>query len=93
MYKLLKSTTSLTMCLALALPTGGFAQTTESCVAEGEQTVFPCVLPDGSVVADADQMMTLRADGDLAQALGLEANVVEGMVLDGLERIASAGVL
>ena len=73
MYKLLKSTTSLTMCLALALPTGGFAQTTESCVAEGEQTVFPCVLPDGSVVADADQMMTLRADGDLAQALGLEA--------------------
>jgi outer membrane protein OmpA-like peptidoglycan-associated protein len=73
MYKLLKSTTSLTMCLALALPTGGFAQTTESCVAEGEQAVFPCVLPDGSVVADADQMMTLRADGDLAQALGLEA--------------------
>ncbi len=73
MYKLLKSTTSLTMCLALALPAGGFAQTTESCVSEGEQTVFPCVLPDGSVVADQDQMMTLRADGGLAEALGLEA--------------------
>ena len=32
-------------------------------------------------------------DARRLQALGLEANVVEGMVLDGLERIASAGVL
>jgi len=31
-------------------------------------------------------------DARRLQALGLEANVIEGMVLDGLERIASAGV-
>ena len=57
MFRLLKSTTSLTMCVALALPTGGFAQSTSAaCAAEGSEAVFPCVLPDGTEVLDAQQL-------------------------------------
>jgi outer membrane protein OmpA-like peptidoglycan-associated protein len=57
MFRVLKSTTSLTMCLALALPSGGFAQSaTVSCAPEGGEAVFPCVLADGTEVQNAEQL-------------------------------------
>lgn len=75
MYRVLKSTTSLTMCVALALPVGAFAQpvsdpqaSTEFCIEEGTQPDFPCSLPDGTEVLDAEQLNTLREDGTLTEA-------------------------
>ncbi|MEM5519364.1 OmpA family protein [Sulfitobacter sp. AS59] len=57
MFRVLKSTTSLTMCLALALPSGGFAQSaTVGCAPEGGEAVFPCVLADGTEVQNAEQL-------------------------------------
>jgi outer membrane protein OmpA-like peptidoglycan-associated protein len=57
MFRVLKSTTSLTMCLALALPSGGFAQSaTVGCAPEGSEAVFPCVLADGTEVQNAEQL-------------------------------------
>jgi outer membrane protein OmpA-like peptidoglycan-associated protein len=57
MFRILKSTTSLTMCVALALPSGGFAQSaTVSCAPEGAEAVFPCVLADGTEVLNAEQL-------------------------------------
>lgn len=57
MFRVLKSTTSLTMCVALALPSGGFAQSaTVGCAPEGGEAVFPCVLADGTEVQNAEQL-------------------------------------
>lgn len=57
MFRVLKSTTSLTMCVALALPSGGFAQSaTVGCASEGGEAVFPCVLADGTEVQNAEQL-------------------------------------
>jgi outer membrane protein OmpA-like peptidoglycan-associated protein len=57
MFRVLKSTTSLTMCLALALPSGGFAQSAAvGCAPEGSEAVFPCVLADGTEVQNAEQL-------------------------------------
>ncbi|MBW4962999.1 OmpA family protein [Sulfitobacter sp. CW3] len=57
MFRILKSTTSLTMCVALALPSGGFAQSaTVTCAPEGAEAVFPCVLADGTEVLNAEQL-------------------------------------
>jgi outer membrane protein OmpA-like peptidoglycan-associated protein len=57
MFRVLKSTTSLTMCVALALPSGGFAQSaTVGCAPEGSEAVFPCVLADGTEVQNAEQL-------------------------------------
>jgi outer membrane protein OmpA-like peptidoglycan-associated protein len=63
MFRVLKSTTSLTMCVALALPSGGFAQSaTVGCAPEGGEAVFPCVLADGTEVQNAEQL-TEQLDG------------------------------
>lgn len=60
MFKLLKSTTSMTMCVALALPTGGFAQSSAVvCGAQEGEVVFPCILADGTEVSTADQLRQL----------------------------------
>lgn len=64
MYRVLRSTTSLTMCVALALPVGGFAQTTPgACATDGSTVQFPCVLPDGTEVTTEDQFLELQAEG------------------------------
>ena len=87
MYRVLKSTTSLTMCVALALPVGAFAQpvsdpqaSAEFCIEEGTQPDFPCSLPDGTEVLDAEQLNTLREDGTVAEAFRAEAARTAGIV-------------
>ncbi|SFS48753.1 OmpA family protein [Sulfitobacter marinus] len=71
MFKVLKSTTSLTICVALALPSGGFAQSaTVDCAPEGAEAVFPCVLADGTEVLNAEQL----AD----QVQGVVSGVIDG---------------
>ena len=88
MFRLLKSTTSLTMCVALALPTGGFAQTSAAaCAAQGEEIVFPCVLPDGTEVVDAEQLSQLTED---AATGALEAISPDTPVVDDAQATADA---
>jgi outer membrane protein OmpA-like peptidoglycan-associated protein len=70
MFRVLKSTTSLTMCVALALPSGGFAQSaTVGCAPEGGEAVFPCVLADGTEVQNAEQL-TEQLEGAVTGILG-----------------------
>lgn len=85
MFRILKSTTSLTMCVALALPSGGFAQSaTVTCAPEGAEAVFPCVLADGTEVLNAEQLAeqlqgtvsgVLDATGAVEAAVEADASV------------------
>ena len=69
MKSILKSTTSLTLCLSLALPTGGFAQSApEACLDTPAARVFPCVTPDGEVVETVKQFQRYRGNADKAAA-------------------------
>ena len=84
MFRILKSTTSLTMCVALALPTGGFAQTTVAdCAVEGAEAelVFPCVLPDGTEVTTAEEL-DAQLQGALDQVTGATEAVDEAAQAD-----------
>jgi outer membrane protein OmpA-like peptidoglycan-associated protein len=75
MFRVLKSTTSLTMCLALALPSGGFAQSaTVGCAPEGGEAVFPCVLADGTEVQNAEQL-TEQLEGAVTGILDATGDV------------------
>ena len=71
MRKLLQSTTSITLCMALVVPgmtpTLASAQTV-SCAEEGEEKVFPCVLPDGTEIATEAEMQEMIADQNPAEA-------------------------
>ena len=100
MYRVLKSTTSLTMCVALALPVGAFAQpvsdpqaSAEFCIEEGTQPDFPCSLPDGTEVLDAEQLNTLREDGTVAEAFRAEAARTAGIVNAETQATAEAQAL
>ena len=100
MYRVLKSTTSLTMCVALALPVGAFAQpvsdpqaSAEFCIEEGTQPDFPCSLPDGTEVLDAEQLDTLREDGTVAEAFRAEAAQTAGIVNAETQATAEAQAL
>ena len=100
MYRVLKSTTSLTMCVALALPVGAFAQpvsdpqaSAEFCIEEGTQPDFPCSLPDGTEVLDAEQLNTLREDGTVAEAFRAEAAQTAGIVNAETQATAEAQAL
>ena len=100
MYRVLKSTTSLTMCVALALPVGAFAQpvsdpqaSAEFCIEEGTQPDFPCSLPDGTEVLDAEQLDTLREDGTVAEAFRAEAARTAGIVNAETQATAEAQAL
>ncbi|MBA98824.1 MAG: OmpA family protein [Sulfitobacter sp.] len=100
MYRVLKSTTSLTMCVALALPVGAFAQpvsdpqaSAEFCMEEGTQPTFPCSLPDGTEVVDAEQLNTLREDGTLAEIFKAEAARTAGIVNAETQATADAQAL
>jgi outer membrane protein OmpA-like peptidoglycan-associated protein len=86
MYRVLKSTTSLTMCVALALPVGGFAQTTpQACAADAATAQFPCVLPDGTEVGSPDQLQQLQDN-----AAAAAANPASGIAAAEAEAAAAA---
>lgn len=73
MRKLLHSTTSITLCMALVVPgmtpTMAAAQTV-ACGAPGEQTTFPCALADGTEVTNEAELQSLSAGEATAEAVG-----------------------
>ncbi|MGB5863788.1 MAG: OmpA family protein [Sulfitobacter sp.] len=82
MKNLLKSTTSLTLCVALivpgALPTMALAQSGDAavCGPAGEQDVFPCAVEDGTLIENGEGLAAFRAAqaaGDLAAQAEAEA--------------------
>tara|TARA_R110002072_G_scaffold165215_1_gene318389 strand:- start:343 stop:2064 length:1722 start_codon:yes stop_codon:yes gene_type:complete len=88
------------MCVALALPVGAFAQpvsdpqaSAEFCIEEGTQPDFPCSLPDGTEVLDAEQLNTLREDGTVAEAFRAEAARTAGIVNAETQATAEAQAL
>tara|TARA_R110002051_G_scaffold107745_1_gene180650 strand:- start:337 stop:2079 length:1743 start_codon:yes stop_codon:yes gene_type:complete len=88
------------MCVALALPVGAFAQpvsdpqaSAEFCMEEGTQPTFPCSLPDGTEVVDAEQLNTLREDGTLAEIFKAEAARTAGIVNAETQATADAQAL
>tara|TARA_R110000765_G_scaffold52949_6_gene106343 strand:+ start:4018 stop:5739 length:1722 start_codon:yes stop_codon:yes gene_type:complete len=88
------------MCVALALPVGAFAQpvsdpqaSAEFCIEEGTQPDFPCSLPDGTEVLDAEQLDTLREDGTVAEAFRAEAAQTAGIVNAETQATAEAQAL
>lgn len=65
MRKLLHSTTSITLCMALVVPgiTPTFAAAqTAACGAPGEETTFPCVLADGTEVTSEAELQSLSPE-------------------------------
>lgn len=72
MRKLLHSTTSITLCMALVVPgmtpTMAAAQTVD-CGAPGEQTTFPCALADGTEVTNEAELKSLSAGEAATEAV------------------------
>jgi len=72
MRKLLHSTTSITLCMALVVPgmtpTMAAAQTV-ACGAPGEQTTFPCALPDGTEVTNEAELQSVSAGEAATEAV------------------------
>lgn len=82
MKNLLKSTTSLTLCMALivpgTLPTMALAQSGDAavCGPAGAQDVFPCAVEDGTLIQNGEGLAAFRAAqaaGDLAAQAEAEA--------------------
>ncbi|NNE88714.1 MAG: OmpA family protein [Silicimonas sp.] len=76
---ILKSTTSIVMCLALIVPTQG--------VSQGNDRGFPCVAPSGENVNNANQLSRALLEyvttGDLAEDIG---NCDASVLLEAVER-------
>lgn len=75
MKNILRSTTSLGLSIALALPHGAIAQNEmPQCRTDGEQTEFPCVLND-EVLGNSDRLAKMLApEAELEGAVGAEAD-------------------